>query len=1116
VKAKILASCAVFGTLLAASPAAGGTLDGMLVTEEGKPVEGAWVGWRENDGALWTHAESDSFGAFSLDCGKACGGIFYAEAEDFIPVEIRAGSSGSLEIPPVLILAPDTALRGKILAKGGNPAMGAEVRLLRSASEHGFRLRWEEAEKKARQRAVSSPAGTFRFKVPPSGIYEIAFRAPGHPAYCRSGLEIGGKKLQKNLLLEIPEESPMRGHVFRLEECGEGKAPKKIPLEGVFLAPMFREEQKVDAGKEDAPIRPMWETVFCRSGAEGFFELWLPPIKSLTLAAMLEGYAPSLARDIRPGAAVEMTLGRGGVVLGKVEDEHGAPIEGAFVEYTFDGPNFCHEKTFRAESRAKGAFTLALMPEGGWELKAGRRGYASARQRISLKNLERREGLVFTLEKAPSIEGTVRDEAGKPVKGAKVRAWVEIWQPLDEAETGEDGRYRLEGLKAEKIKVAVEAEGYAEARKPGVEPGKNPVLDFTLHSPGSLRGRVRDAATGLPVERFSITFMREIKEEESRHFGPGHDFFSPDGRFELEDLSPGAYALTASSAGHAPSELKDIELAAGQNVEGLEIELGKGRSVRGRVLREDTRQPIEDAKVHADTVGFSSGWPHRVFTDSEGRFTLAALAPGVVTLNAEHENYADGEVQAEIPPEGEPAEVEILLEAGGRVRVRIVDAEGKPFEREVLLIIHNLSEGGMAFSGNQFHKEEPGVYLSSEVHPPGSYEVYVFGDISVRREAAVLPLQIAEVPITLRRAVLTGKVTHRGGPMPNVRVDARQSSMSSSFSYTGESGEVFSSVRSAAADVRGVYRIEGLQPGEYGISIDDVFRGKAVMPEAGPEEIPYDIAVPGGEIRGRVVEKGSGAPVAGAEPSCRRAGEEDFFSVWRDAPKSAADGSFTLSYLEAGRYIVSAMLGDVAYSASSEVEVPENGTVEGVLVEVGGGAGSAEGFVRTRQGTPVQAYLRCRKREERSASAWAWSNHADGAYRFENLDPGPYVLTVEASGFAWRETEVEVSAEEPAHADFALLPEARINLIVREMAGEPVPGAEVSLWKTGGNKIESSLWGPAWRTNASYATNSRGEYPLRGLPPGSYTVKAELGGRGTEGSLTLQEGETKELTLILP
>jgi hypothetical protein len=161
-----------------------------------------------------------------------------------------------------------------------------------------------------------------------------------------------------------------------------------------------------------------------------------------------------------------------------------------------------------------------------------------------------------------------------------------------------------------------------------------------------------------------------------------------DGSFELPPLarSRAPYTLEAGAEGYLDWERSGLPAEDNRS---LRIVLDRGATVSGRVLEEETRQPVPGAKVTFLVQGSSSsrGVSFDARVDQEGAFSEGGLDPGTYTVRA----YAKG---GSTPP----------------VTVSITAAEPHDLG-ELLLSGHPAVKGVLVLPGNEVLSATPSVRL---------------------------------------------------------------------------------------------------------------------------------------------------------------------------------------------------------------------------------------------------------------------------------------------------------------------------------------------------------------------------------------------------------------------
>ena len=178
------------------------------------------------------------------------------------------------------------------------------------------------------------------------------------------------------------------------------------------------------------------------TGKDGRTRLEKMPLGPWSVTAHARGF--QAGRESRAnGAALTLRLEKGGAITGVVLDgSTKAPVAGARValQEGMPMPADWQERLARNEvvSDARGVFRLAGIGRGAVAIVARANGYGPA-TRNDARAGARLELFLFP---GPTLSGTVRDEAGKPVAGASVRLFAQGWSqppPVDATDAG--GRF---------------------------------------------------------------------------------------------------------------------------------------------------------------------------------------------------------------------------------------------------------------------------------------------------------------------------------------------------------------------------------------------------------------------------------------------------------------------------------------------------------------------------------------------------------------------------------------------------------------------------------------------------------------------------------------------------
>ena len=167
-----------------------------------------------------------------------------------------------------------------------------------------------------------------------------------------------------------------------------------------------------------------------------------------------------------------------------------------------------------------------------------------------------------------------------------------------------------------------------------------------LPKPGAVRGQIRSAATGNGLRQAEITLTHAKTRATFRAASDRQ------GRYEIPDVPPGQYVLTASKRGYVTSEYRQptarrrraLDVRPGELLERVDVALPKGGVIVGRVI-DETGEPVIGAFVRARRYSYlpsgrralivegSLGDPGET-TDDLGEFRLFGLTPGQYVVSA--------------------------------------------------------------------------------------------------------------------------------------------------------------------------------------------------------------------------------------------------------------------------------------------------------------------------------------------------------------------------------------------------------------------------------------------------------------------------------------------------
>lgn len=762
----------------------------------------------------------------------------------------------------------------------------------------------------------------------------------------------------------------------------------------------------------------------------------------------------------------------------------GRPVAGALV--------WSQEPGEARRTGADGVYRLDVVAGRDAWIQTAAPGFLGADDQVGVQTGTRR-GPTLALEPALAAAGVVVDEQGRPVPGVEVRATPQLGRRIRSAtmrsggtsRTSGSGRFRFGGLAAglaHELRLSRAGFAPATAEVPPLQPGR-PVSDLriVLRKGRTGFGHVVDQA-GQPVAGAQVVLrsaargdmrmrVRNLREPEP----PIEAATDAKGRFELRDLPPGNYELTARGAGYAPLTVPGLEVPQG----GGSTDLGTVTLVPGVALEgyatDPQGQPVAGAEVRvieasADRMSRflrmdEAEPPPAATSGQDGFFRVEDRRAGeTVDLDASRPGYAPASAPGVRVPTEQP--VRLVLQPSAAVEGRVVDPDGKPVPgtRVVVDPADPMAMGRMrVFSASRMRQavaDESGFFRVEDVIP-GAIEVRAIATGYTTAELKNLEVrpgqELRGVEVVLAPgAVIEGRVfSPSGKPLVGATVSLSESS---GFTFRG-----------GASDGDGRYRLDGIPPGTRIVQAEHEDYRRAVRElEVRLGENSLDLRLEGGvEVSGRVVDEG-GVPVPSARVLLREGS-----NFW-DQPgaTSGADGSFTLSGVADGTYRVLAEKEGFARSPEGiEVKVAGSsvGGVEVKLTSGGAIVGQLSGL-EFNELSEVQVSLRGRGFQ-------AGRVLPDGTYRIDHVGPGDHQVVATLPG-STRQADGHVTLEPGAS-------EARLDLefggghtlsgrVIRN--GEPVRSLHISLSGAG--------------SSGRFAdTDHEGRFRFEGLDAGHYELQ---------------------------
>ena len=584
-----------------------------------------------------------------------------------------------------------------------------------------------------------------------------------------------------------------------------------------------------------------------------------------------------------------------------------------------------------------------------------------------------------------AIEGTVRDDKGQPIAGARVcGAAVDVVCAVTER----DGRYRLAALAPGAYEITAAARGHEPAMyRDAHDRHRTPVvvavgqqrggIDLVLPAGGvELTGTVVDIGGG-PIVHARVRVAAPGFDLERPHWFAGVETDSK-GAFALSVL-PGDLQIQAAADGYA-TVVQDAT-APGQ----VRVLMTPEGAITGLVV-DAQNHPVEGAAVTANAVDIHV----HAYSDASGRFTIEGLSPARYDVEARvASGFGRSLGTVHVPLGGHVDLGTIRLDPAAHIAGRVVVEHGAACSDPSVQLhdaVHQRDVDMVSDGDGALHAD--GVLAATYIvraHCEGYYAAPPLSPLVVTtRDQTGLVWQLA------RGGSIRGHVRRSDG----TPVDRAMVSAHSPKAYADEL---------TIAD--GSFVVSGLAPADYDVTVSDDASGEAAakISIVGAATVDHDFTLDdGARISGIVVDP-AGHPVPGLEVHANA----------DEAPASAtsgADGRFTMAVRPGTYEVVAGVDWQHPLHAPQVITVVARDS-EDVKLVVPAQDATIRGDVKDATGKPVgDAFVSAYQPTAFGDPMWrfTWNDHPvltapDGTFEITGLGSGSY--TVEASRRAGGETQ---------------------------------------------------------------------------------------------------------------
>lgn len=825
----------------------------LMIRADGRPAAGLLVLARPLEAifaAPWSpatsRATSDAGGRAEIPGGLACDVVVAGAAGPLWRGRLSLAAGALHEI----YLAPPRAYELRLLGSDGLPAAGVRLAvdglLLREASSAAGKISFA---------AVAPPSLRV---LAPGGSWASRPADPA-PAAAPAALE---------LQLAPPQQLALR--VFDRESLR--------PVAGALVWPGAHPE------------------ILARSGDGGEAKLSVPWGGAGLVHAAAAAYRPLVAERTQAARLLLQPAPRGIAARGRVEDLEERPIAGAKVTLRPSAEQLRQEPEKEDDRPAQktgadGTFAFEEVAAAEVDLEVRAPGFAPALVRgVAVEPppagaAEPRVAELGTvvLEPGVAIAGRVATAAGEPLEGARVAAREPRQPNLQETLSGPDGAFRFSDFAAG-TEIELRAE-HPDARSATLltRAGEEEEVLLMLEAASRVAGRV--SLEGKGAEGVLVLLRSAGATQASARTGE-------DGRFELKGVEPGLLELQTVARGLF-GEALHFELASGESVEDLEVELSSGAIVEGKVTdqagRPLGRVVVELASGQDDLRSRLAA--SRAYSGDDGSYRIEGLPPGAHTLRARRIDLLTAEQRLEI--EGGTRQLDWSLAAGLELAGQIVDAERRPVAGARI----SAFDGDNRAVGDGVRSDASGHFLLQGV-AAGPLRVVGESDSQpVAETATVVPAAGAEPPAVLLVCPAAASVE---GRLLGASFEALARAQVWAMAKNGRH-------RPGQVAYDGSYRIGGLAAGEWRVhasapGFPREAAGRLELRDGERGSLDLELSRDGYRLAG-VVRRGgeplNGIVVVAAALATGTGG----------GSRTAAGGSFAIESLPAGSYQVT-LLGE--------------------------------------------------------------------------------------------------------------------------------------------------------------------------------------------------------------
>jgi|GEM_PF-5912433 len=538
-------------------------------------------------------------------------------------------------------------------------------------------------------------------------------------------------------------------------------------------------------------------------------------------------------------------------------------------------------------------------------------------------------------------------------------------------------------------------------------------------------GSVLHKATGDRIDRFRARLIACDPSGAVIAGGFDEEITSSDGTFSFSPAAAGRYRFYVKSRDFVPRFIHKIEIPAEGGLTGYAVAMVPGLHFEGRVVDDETDQPIRGAVV-GDLHAFRSTSPgdlawvfdddHR--TDDEGRFFLGGLVGKAYTLLVIHPDYAEESLS--VAPHGE--KLLFRLKKGARIAGAAFDDSGAPagglkisFSSETLPLERSVLTGS------------DGRYRSPPLRP-GTITVTAVGQSMPAGDARRFTAETKQIVLAESDAVVDFGPVKQHVLWTGTFFDWNEKPVKGGTIAVEPIAddtrpERDCTPRVVRTDSAGRFEIRKLLPGPHAVTL--TFPGvRTITPIAwdridfeASQSLERDIRITGGTVEGQVIDGFTGEAIA--HSTVRVMATTGAAEATKYMMPVGQEARFSLINVPPGHYLFQAAVPRRPKGMVKNVEIAAGRVVDDLKIVI-----PVHGTLRvkfTDMGALVGRAYEVRADTDDADEAVPMGSHKVGKAEYWdfkiNLKPGPWTVRVAFEGVEPIEREVEIRELETSEVE---------------------------------------------------------------------------------------------------